>query len=296
MATFLANLFTWLDKALGEWQRSPVEVDHFPSATPEQEAQIEAWVKDRQDHAMPLEMICTTPPVIGNGEEVIFCLPNVDLMEPRAVRYSQRQSQGAYGGSSVRIAKGFSIRTGGYGGTSQSQSESVDELRTIDRGTLTLTSKRLVFLGAKRTSNTKLKDIITVEATYQDAFEVHRERKDKAETYQFNEPMQIQEGSGQYLGVFPWMACLSIKLAKIDDDVGPETVAACRASCENKFKLEAIREEMVASEKQLAAAIESERNNISKEQLAQAEKQLAVIRKELMKKPGEEASNVVPIR
>jgi hypothetical protein len=233
-------------------------IDSFPEPTPEQATQIEAWMKDRQDRGLPLEMICSDPPIVGNHEEVIFCLPNITLMEPRAVRYSQRQSQGAYGGSSIRIAKGFSIRTGGYGGRSQSQSESVDETRVIDNGTLVLTTKRLVFLGSKRTSNVKLQDIITVEATYQDAFEVHRERKDKVETYRFNEAMWIREGSGEYLGVWPRMVATSIRLAKIDDEMGPEGVAAFRACCESKLKLEAANKEAVASVEELIKAMRDE--------------------------------------
>jgi hypothetical protein len=235
--------------------------------------QIQAWTKDRLDHGMPLEMICSEPSIVGNNEQVIFCLPNIQLMEPRAVRYSQRQSQGSYGGSSIRIMKGFSIRTGGYGGRSQSQSESVDELRFIDHGTLVLTTKRLVFLGAKRTSNVKLQDIISVESTYQDGFELHREHKDKVEIYVFSEPLQIREGSGQYLGVFPPMVCTSIRLAKNDDEVGPEGVAAYREYCENKLKLKAVQVELKTAEMDLQGL-----------QAVEATLQTT------------EASNVVPIR
>jgi hypothetical protein len=219
------------------WQLTEpsTKTDSFALPTPEQSKQIDTWVKERQDQGLPLEMICSDPPVIGNNEEVIFCLPNVDLMEPRAVRYSQRALQGRSVGSSTRIMKGLSIRTGGYGGHSQGQSESVDELRCIDRGTLVLTTARLVFLGAIRTSNVKLKDIISVEPTYIDAFELHRERKDKVETYRFSEPLQVREGSGQYLGVFPRTVCTSIRLAKIDDEMGPEYVAGYREWCKTKL-------------------------------------------------------------
>jgi hypothetical protein len=230
-------MFDWRYLLTGE-TTPPAVVDKFPRATPEQTTQINAWLKDRQDRALPLEMICCQPPKML-GEEVIFCLPNVELMEPRAIRYSQRQLQGRSAGTSIRIMKGLSIRTGGFGGTSQGQSESVDELRVVDRGTLVLTSKRLVFLGTKRTSNVKLKDIITVDAIYQDGFELHREHKDRAETFVFTEPMQIQEGSGQYLGVFPSMVCSSIIFAKAENEAGPEAVATYRERCEAKLMKEA---------------------------------------------------------
>jgi hypothetical protein len=54
-----------------------------------------------------------------------------------------------------------------------SQSESSDELRNIDEGTLVLTTKRLAFLGSLRTSNVKLDDIISVQS-FADGVQIHR--------------------------------------------------------------------------------------------------------------------------
>ena len=128
-----------------------------------------------------------------SDELVVFVLPGVRLLEPRAVR----RSRSNYGGPTIRLAKGLSFRLGA--GTSQS--ESSDELRDIDQGTLVLTTKRLVFMGSMRTSNVKLDDIIGIES-YTDGIQVHRERKQRAETYVLGQPLQIVEGSGQGLTVF----------------------------------------------------------------------------------------------
>jgi hypothetical protein len=61
-------------------------------------------------------------------------------------------------------------------------SESSDELRQIDNGTLVLTTKRLAFLGSLRTNNSSLDDLIGVKALG-NGIQVHREHKQKAETY-----------------------------------------------------------------------------------------------------------------
>jgi hypothetical protein len=188
--------------------------------TPEQLAKIKAWTDSCCELMQPLEMICGQPPTSFDGDEqIIVCLPGVELMEARAVRYSR----GAYGGSSIRIMKGLSIRSGGYAGRSQS----VDELTVIDGGTLVLTTKRLAFLGAIRTNSVRLQDIISTQP-FTDGFELHRERKPKAETYYFSRPLTILEGSGAGLPVVGYMITTAISLAKLDDEVGPAKVAEFR--------------------------------------------------------------------
>ena len=56
---------------------------------------------------------------------------------------------GAYGGPSFRVAKGVNFRVGGF----QARGESHEELRVIDNGDITLTNKRFVFSGSKRSVN-----------------------------------------------------------------------------------------------------------------------------------------------
>ena len=104
------------------------------------------------------------------GEKAFFSLPNITLREPRAV------SNGVYGGPSIHIAKGVTIRTGAF------QSQSHEELEDIDQGTLVLTNKRLVFAGSKRSVETVLAKLISVDA-YSDAVAIRREGKEKTEFY-----------------------------------------------------------------------------------------------------------------
>jgi hypothetical protein len=94
-------------------------------------------------------------------------------------RYAEERSIGNYSGMSFRVTKGMSYRTG--------QSIGSTEVRVIDQGKLILTTKRLVFVGDKRTSVTELQKIVNIEP-YSDAIIVHKEGKGKAETYFFDTP------------------------------------------------------------------------------------------------------------
>lgn len=112
--------------------------------------------------------------ITKKGEEVKLVLPDISLLEPRAVRVST----GTYGGPSFRVAKGVYFRVGGF----RAQSESHEEIRTIDKGTLSLTNKRLVFSGSKRTSVVDLKKIVSIEP-YSDGISIKRSNKQKIEYF-----------------------------------------------------------------------------------------------------------------
>jgi len=99
---------------------------------------------------------------------------NISLHEPRAVR----QTIGGYSGTSVRVAKGVSFRVGGM----KARSESHEELRIIDQGSLVLTNKRLIFIGSKRTTNIDLRKIVAIEP-YKDGIVSQRENKQKTEYF-----------------------------------------------------------------------------------------------------------------
>jgi hypothetical protein len=202
-----------------KWLSTPSRVS-IPDQTPEQAAKIKAWIHSCTDNMQQVEMICGDPPIgFDYDEQVIFCLPGIDLMEARAVRYSR----GSYSGPSIRVMKGLSFRFG----SSASRSQSVDELTVIDHGTLVLTTKRLAFLGAGRTNNVMLQDIIGTKS-FTDGIELHRERKQKAETYVFSRPLTIFEGSGAGLPVDGGMVTIAIKLAKLFKEAGPSNIAALR--------------------------------------------------------------------
>jgi len=98
----------------------------------------------------------------------------INLQEPRAVR----QTHAAYGGPTVRVAKGVLFRLGG----ASARSESHEEIRVIDQGSLILTNKRLIFIGSKRTNNIDIRKIMAIEA-YKDGIELQRENKQKTKYF-----------------------------------------------------------------------------------------------------------------
>lgn len=137
----------------------------------QQEQDLAQTLSDLRAGRSPLPMLDTDAPVIIKaGETVIFCFSGIVLREPRAV------SSGVYGGPSIRIAKGVTIRTGAF------QAESHEEFRDIDVGTLVLTNKRLVFAGSTRSVDTGLPKILSLDA-YSDAIAVRRVGKEKTEFY-----------------------------------------------------------------------------------------------------------------
>ncbi len=112
--------------------------------------------------------------LLKRGERAVAVIPGVTLKEPRSVR----KTYGGGGGPSIRIAKGVYFRTGGFA----SRSESHEEIKEIDSGTLTLTNRRLVFTGRKRTVNVPLGKIVGMEP-YRDAVAINRDGKQRTEYY-----------------------------------------------------------------------------------------------------------------
>ena len=177
------------------------------------ERQLDAannWIRDHRDRGVLPTVICgSVPKGFDHDERVLCVVPNVDLLEPRAVRRSTRSGRSAYGGPTIRLARGLSIRLGVSGSTGTSESESFDELRQIDHGTLILTTKRLAFLGSLRTNSSSLDDLIGVKDVG-NGIQVHRERKQKAETYLLTYPHSIDG-----LVITGSMIQLAIEMAKL---------------------------------------------------------------------------------
>jgi ribosomal protein L40E/ribosomal protein L37AE/L43A len=115
-----------------------------------------------------------SPIILKRNEQTTLIMHNITLREPRAVR----QTVGGYGGPTFRVAKGVSFRLGGVA----ARSESHEELRNIDRGTLVLTTRRLIFIGSKRTTNIYLNKIVAIEP-YKDGIGSQRENKQKTEYF-----------------------------------------------------------------------------------------------------------------
>lgn len=89
---------------------------------------------------------------LQRGETCYFTAP-MEWYEMRTVTRSIR-----YGGPSarIRLAKGIYYRVGSV----QVQRVSEDVMKLIDTGTIYLTNKRLVFMGAKKNSTTRLNKIL----------------------------------------------------------------------------------------------------------------------------------------
>ena len=177
------------------------------------------WIYEHRIRGVPPKMICSSVPAGFDDDERALCvLPGVDLLELRAVRRSVRHGR-VLRRPNHRLARGLSIRLGASASTGVSESESFDELRQIDQGTLILTTKRLAFLGSLRTNSSSLDDLIGVN-DIGNGIQVHRERKQKAETYVLTSPL-IVDG----LEITGSMIQLAIEMAKLAQEVDALEVA-----------------------------------------------------------------------
>jgi hypothetical protein len=109
--------------------------------------------------------------MLKQKESPLLCSAAV-LAEERAVR--------TYDRATVRLHKGISSTSG--------TSESHGVLKAIDSGQLVLTNKRLVFVGALRTTSTDLGKLLNAEV-FLDSMRVNRQGKAKAETYITENPV-----------------------------------------------------------------------------------------------------------
>jgi len=111
-----------------------------------------------------------TPLVLGADEAALLHEPS-KLIEARATR--------VYSGGGVRV-KGIYIGGG--------ESSSVQGLKQLDSGTLTLTTKRLVFTGSMESRVVSIKDIVSVEPL-PDAIEVSTGKRAKRQIYSVHNPV-----------------------------------------------------------------------------------------------------------
>lgn len=109
--------------------------------------------------------------ILRTGETCIVEIPEVSLFEERAVRRSGKSS-----GVSLRLARGLWIRTGGF------ESKSEYEITEIDIGTLTLTSKRVLFNGHSKTLEYSLLKVNFLESDGQ-TLAIGRSGKQKKEYF-----------------------------------------------------------------------------------------------------------------
>ena len=112
------------------------------------------------------------PIILKQNEQAIFFLQNATLSEER----SQRISSGA-GAFSFRVAKGVWFHTGRL-----SQPEYASTLQIIDSGSLVITTKRYVFVGANKSVDQNLSKITAIKP-FNDGMGIVRTNKEKVEYY-----------------------------------------------------------------------------------------------------------------
>lgn len=135
------------------------------------------------------------PVILKKDEEHIMSVPGMKLKEPRSVR----RSSGGYGGPRIRIAKGITISAGTFGASSESH----EEIRDIDSGTFTLTSRRIIFSGSKKTINIDLLKIISIDP-YSDGIAINRENKGKKEYFVNLPRFDMEIGSNERKYTIPF--------------------------------------------------------------------------------------------
>jgi len=111
-----------------------------------------------------------TSVMMGTDETALLHEPS-KLIEARATR--------VYAGGGTRV-KGIYIGGG--------QSSSVQSLKQLDSGTLTLTTKRLVFTGSMESRVVNNKDVVSVEPLL-DAIEISIGKKAKRQVYLVRNPI-----------------------------------------------------------------------------------------------------------
>lgn len=134
--------------------------------------QLQAEAKEFFDKLITTGKISApdTPVIMGTDETALLHEPS-KLIEARATR--------VYTGGGTRV-KGIYIGGG--------ESRSVQSLKQLDSGTLTLTTKRLVFTGSMESRVVNNKDVVSVEPLL-DAIEISTGKKAKRQIYLVRNPI-----------------------------------------------------------------------------------------------------------
>ena len=147
-----------------KWQQS----EHAKTIRAAQSAEANAFINNLAETQTLPEIAVDI--VLKKGKKGLLQEPS-RLMETRAVRHT-----GAMG---TRIGK---IYVGG------ARSESHQEYRRIDQGTLVLTTQRLVFDATSQSGATNIADVLSASA-WPDAIEVSSSKRQKSQVYAVGNPM-----------------------------------------------------------------------------------------------------------
>ena len=105
--------------------------------------------------------------VLQKSEKCFIQINNVNWYELRAVR--RRSSYTGYS-TSIKVAKGFYLKSGSY----SPRSYSTDEMQLIDSGNIYLTNKRIIFTGNRKNSNIRIDKILNINPV-SDGLEIDKE-------------------------------------------------------------------------------------------------------------------------
>ena len=148
-----------------------------------QAAQMFKILEDISAGASNINFVLAHPPlVISDREKVVAVLPKTILLEPRAVRVRQ----GSRSGSSMRWTVGYSTRYGRYTSTTESE----DQQRAVDIGTLVVTDQRVVFLGALKTVSIDVNKIMGADQ-YPNGIGLHCMNKEKVEAFRISHDLML---------------------------------------------------------------------------------------------------------
>jgi hypothetical protein len=135
----------------------------------QKDADMNTWLSQIKSGNIQ-QMSDTSPVMLKRGENLIISLLGISLIEARSIR------KGSYGGPSIKIAKGLYFRVGGF------QAQSQEELKVLDQGIITLTNKRVVYSGSKKTVDIPLTKITSLQP-YSDAISIVREGKERTQHF-----------------------------------------------------------------------------------------------------------------
>jgi hypothetical protein len=126
-------------------------------------------------------VLAASPLVVSEHEKVAAVLPKTTLLEPKMVRVRE----GSRHSSSMRMAS-YSVGSGNYTSTTESQ----EQLRAIDLGTLVVTNQRIVFLGKLKTISIDVNKMIGVDE-YRDSIGVHCKDKEKVDSFKISNDLML---------------------------------------------------------------------------------------------------------
>ena len=138
--TLLIVLIVAVQVAFRAWKAQQAKVDAQQQANEAEEAErvLSASLTAAEPFSYASNAV-DLPLDLTAGERVLAVLPGTNLLEVMPLT----KRRGSWGGPTIRVAKGLSFRLG----SSESTSESNQEIRNVDQGTLVITNERLEFIG-----------------------------------------------------------------------------------------------------------------------------------------------------